>query len=110
MGTARGRSGTAREDRGVDGGAGFFGKRGQAVRRERRSAMIEPCHPNLSLSRQCHLLCVSRSSLYHRPKGESAENLALMRRIDDLFLKYPFQSELVRQSREGEGIGRARAD
>ena len=28
-------------------------------------------------------------------------------RIDDLFLKYPFQSELVRQSREGEGIGRA---
>ena len=59
---------------------------------------------------QCHLLCVSRSSLYHRPKGESAENLALMRRIDELFLKYPFQSELVRQSREGEGIGRARAD
>ena len=31
-------------------------------------------------------------------------------RIDELFLKYPFQSELVRQSREGEGIGRARAD
>ena len=26
----------------------------------------------------------------HRPKGESAENLALMRRIDELFLKYPF--------------------
>ena len=43
-------------------------------------------------------------------QGESAENLALMRRIDELFLKYPFQSELVRQSREGEGIGRARAD
>ena len=80
------------------------------VSRERRSTMIEPCHPNLSLSRQCHLLCVSRSSLYHRPNGESAENLALLRRIDDLFLKYPFQSELVRQSREGEGIGRARAD
>ena len=33
-----------------------------------------------------------------------------MRRIDELFLKYPFQSELVRQSRKGEGIGRARAD
>ena len=33
-----------------------------------------------------------------------------MRRIDDLFLKYPFQSELVKQSREGERIGRARAD
>ena len=87
-----------------------FGKRAQVVSRERRRAMIEPCHPNLSLSRQCHLPCVSRSSLYHRPKGKSAENLALMRRIDELFLKYPFQSELVRQSREGERIGRARAD
>ena len=48
--------------------------------------MIEPCHPNLSLSRQCHLLCASRSSLYHRPKGECAENLALTRRLDELFL------------------------
>ena len=27
-----------------------------------------------------------------------------MRRIDELFLKYPFQSELVRQSRKGEGL------
>ena len=87
-----------------------FGKRAQVVSRERRKAMIEPCHPNLNLSRQCHLLCVSRSSLYDRPKGESAENLALMRRIDELFLEYSFQSELVRQSREGERIGRARAD
>ena len=80
------------------------------VSRERRRALIEPCYPNLSLSRQCHLLCVSRSSVYHRPKRESAENLALMRRIGELFLKYLFQSKLVRQSREGEGIGRARAD
>ena len=52
--------------------------------------MIEPGHPKLSLSRQCRLLRVRRSSLYHRPKGESAQNLALMRRIDDLFLKCPF--------------------
>ena len=46
--------------------------------------------------------------LYHRPK--SAEKLALKRRIDELFLKDPFQSELVRQSRGVERIGRARAD
>ena len=45
-----------------------------------------------------------------RPKGERVENSALMRRINALFLKYPFQSELDRQSREGEGIGQARAD
>ena len=52
--------------------------------------MIEPGHPKLSLSRQSRVLRVSRSSLYHRPKGESAENLALMRRIDQLFLECPF--------------------
>ena len=52
--------------------------------------MIEPGHLKLSLSRQCYLLRVSRSSLYHKAKGESAENLALMRRIDEVFLRYPF--------------------
>ena len=37
----------------------------------------------LSLSRQCDLLGVSRSSQYYAPPGESAENLALMRRLDE---------------------------
>ena len=52
--------------------------------------MIRRDHPKLSLSRQCRLLRVSRSSVYDRPKGESAENLALTRRIDKLFLECPF--------------------
>ena len=52
--------------------------------------MIVRDHPVLSLSRQCRLLSIGRSSLYYEPKGESAETLALMRRIDELFLKYPF--------------------
>ena len=51
--------------------------------------MIEPDGP-LSLSRQSALLGVSRSSLYYRPKGESAENLALMRRMDELHMDHPF--------------------
>ena len=63
MGTTRGDPGPTREDRGVDGGAGFLGKMAQVVSRERRRAMIEPRRPNLSMSRQGHLLCVSRSSL-----------------------------------------------
>ena len=73
--------------------------------------MIEPGHPKLSLSRQCHLLRVSRSSVYHRPKGESAENLALMRRIDELFLEYPFYGsrQMVRHLwRERVRVGRHR--
>jgi putative transposase len=58
--------------------------------RAERKAMIQRDHPDLSLSRQCRLLTISRSSFYYAPKGESPENLALMRRIDELFLKYPF--------------------
>ena len=46
--------------------------------------MVVRDHPALSLSRQ-----IGRSSLYYEPKGESAETLAPMRRIDELFLKYP---------------------
>ncbi len=51
------------------------------------------------------------SSLYYRPKGESAETLALMRRIDELFLLYPFYGsrQMVRHlRREGVRVGRHR--
>ena len=73
--------------------------------------MIRRDHPRLSLSRQCRLLSVSRSSLYHRPKGENAQNLGLMRRIDELFLEYPFYGsrQMVRHLwREGICVGRHR--
>ena len=41
----------------------------------------------LSISRQCALLGISRSSVYYKPRGESAENLALMQRMDALSLQ-----------------------
>ena len=74
--------------------------------------MVVRGHPALSLSRQCRLLSIGRSSLYYEPKGESEETLALMRRIDELFLKYPFYGarQMVRHlRREGVCIGRGRA-
>lgn len=46
--------------------------------------------PNLSLRRQCELLAVGRSGLYYEPVGTSAEELALMRRIDVIHLKWAF--------------------
>ena len=55
-----------------------------------RKAIIVRDRPDLSLSRQCRLLPIARSSVYYAAKGESPANLALMRRIDELFLKYPF--------------------
>ena len=45
--------------------------------RGKRKAMISRDHPDLSLSRQCQVLAISRSSFYYAPKGESLENLAL---------------------------------
>ena len=52
--------------------------------------MIEREHDRLSVSRQCQLVGLSRSTWYYRAVGESAETLALMQRIDQLYLEYPF--------------------
>jgi len=52
--------------------------------------MVETSHPGLSITRQCGLLGLRRSTYYYRPKGESAFNLALMRLIDEIFLEAPF--------------------
>ncbi len=79
--------------------------------RGERKAMIRRDHPDLSLSRQCRLLTISRSSFYYAAKGESPKTLALLRRIDELFLKYPFYGsrQMVRQlRREGVCVGRHR--
>ena len=73
--------------------------------------MIERGNPNLSITRQCTILSISRSSFYYATKGESEANLALMRRIDELFMKYPFYGsrQMVRQlRREGIAVGRHR--
>jgi putative transposase len=79
--------------------------------RGERKAMVRRDVPGLSLSRQCEILSLGRSSLYYRPKGESEENLALMQCIDELFLKYPFYGsrQMARQlRREGHIVGRHR--
>jgi len=79
--------------------------------RGERKAMIGRDQPELSLSRRCEILAISRSSFYYTPKGESAANLALMRRIDELYLKYPFYGsrQMVRQLRhDGLCVGRHR--
>ena len=41
--------------------------------------MIEPAHPGLSVTQQCELLGLPRSSYYHVPAPEADENLRLMR-------------------------------
>jgi putative transposase len=55
-----------------------------------KRSWIDPEHPNLSVRRQCELLDVARSTCYYEPARETPENLALMRAIDELYLKHPF--------------------
>ena len=73
--------------------------------------MIEREHDLLSVSRQCQLVGLSRSTWYYRAVGESAETLALMQRIDQLYLEYPFYGsrQMMRHlAREGKRVGRHR--
>ena len=78
---------------------------------ERRRALIEPGHGQLSIVRQCELVSISRSSFYYQPVGETAENLALMRLIDAQFLETPWYGsrQMARHlCREGYVVGRKR--
>ena len=55
-----------------------------------RKTLIRKDHSALSLTRQCRLLKISRSSLYYTPVGIGAATLKLMNEIDRIFTKYPF--------------------
>jgi putative transposase len=55
-----------------------------------RREMIRKENTKLSLTRQCKLLKISRSSLYCAPVGVNDETLKLMNEIDCVFTKYPF--------------------
>jgi putative transposase len=57
---------------------------------EARRALVEPDHAELSVRRQCDLLGLCRSSWYYEPVPASAANLALMRRIDEQYLRRPY--------------------
>lgn len=72
--------------------------------------MIEREHA-LPLTRQAKILKLSRSGLYYRPRPVPPADLAVMRRIDELHLDYPFAgSWMLRDLLRGEGveIGRQR--
>ena len=58
--------------------------------RTTRTSLIQRDHPQASLSLQCRLLGLCRSSLYYRPREPDAEALALMRRIDEVYTAHPF--------------------
>ena len=72
--------------------------------------MIDRTH-NLPVVRQCEILELARSTAYYTPKPTSPEDLALMRRMDELHLDFPFAgSRMLRDllRNEGRPVGRKR--
>jgi putative transposase len=70
--------------------------------------MIDRAH-DLPISQQAKVLNISRGSVYYLPRPVSASDLALMRRIDELHLEFPFAgSRMLRGllAAEGSRVGR----
>jgi len=66
--------------------------------------MIDRSH-DLPITRQAKVLNVSRGSVYYRPRAPSSADLALMRRMDELHLDFPFAgSRMLRDLLTAEGF------
>jgi putative transposase len=82
------------------------------MNRSERLALVDHDDPVLPVVAQCHLLKIARSTLYYRPVPVSADDLAVMRRIDELHLAWPFYGSRRMAAvlrREGWEVNRKRA-
>ena len=73
--------------------------------------LIDPRHPELSISRQCALLGLPRSTHYYRPTPVRESTLWITARIDALYMEDPRSGSrrmIEYQAREGIPINRDR--
>jgi putative transposase len=80
--------------------------------RSERLALVGHDDPALPVVTQCRLLKVARSTLYYRPVPVSDDDLAVMRRMDELHLAWPFYGSRRMAAvlrREGWEVNRKRA-
>ena len=75
-----------------------------------RRAMVERSGKDLSVRRQCVLLSLTRSGVYRSKPVVGADDLAVMRRIDELHLELPFYVRRMtfELNKEGRGVNRKR--
>jgi len=76
-----------------------------------KRALISRENDQLSISRQCELAGLNRSTFYRVPATGSEEDLRLMRLIDEQYLKTPFYGSrrmTVFLGRRGEAVNRKR--
>ena len=76
-----------------------------------RGALLDRDHRKLSIRRQCVLLGVTRSGVYRQRQPVNDNDLAVMRRLDELFMAWPFlgsrrMAAMLRA--EGQRINRKR--
>ena len=103
-----GREVTACQDRRADAGERFFRRSAQQSRAVERKAMIDRAH-DLPISKQAKALNISRGSVYYLPRPVPAADLALMRRIDELHLEFPFAGARMLRgllAADGSKVGR----
>ena len=76
-----------------------------------RRARVERPGEDLSVRRQCALLSVARSGVYRPQPVAGADDLVVMRRIDELHLELPFYGSrrmTFELNKEGRGVNRKR--
>jgi putative transposase len=81
------------------------------MRPSERLALVDQADPVLSVVAQWRLLKVPRSALYDRPAPVSADDLAVLRRMDELYLASPFYGSRRMTAvlrREGWAVNRKR--
>ena len=76
-----------------------------------RRAKLDRSHPLLSVRRQCAMLGIARSGAYRLPSAANDDDLTLLRRIDELFTRWPFlgsrrMTAMLRA--EGQAVNRKR--
>ncbi len=52
--------------------------------------MVDKAHKQLTLTRQCELLAINKSSLYYERRAENAVNKELMKQIDEIHTAHPY--------------------
>jgi putative transposase len=82
------------------------------MNRPERQALVDHDDPALPVVTQCRLLKIARSTLYYQPVPARADDLTVMRRMDELYVASPFYGTrrmVAVLRREGVVINRKRA-
>ena len=68
-----------------------------------RRALVDRNDPVLPIAAQCRLLKIARPTLYYRPAPVAPDDLAVMRRMDELYLASPFYGSRRMVAARGPG-------